>query len=95
MHVTQLCTSAVYMLVVILQPDNSCHLKMQVHLRQMRLLLLQQEVLSSPHRNQMLEVCLLIITAAAWLLCVCSAHKLDQLLMLRSCCVIVLAKSSC
>ncbi|DBA77549.1 TPA: hypothetical protein ACH3X1_009359 [Trebouxia sp. C0004] len=32
----------------------------------MRLLLLQQEVLSSPHRNQMLEVCLLITTAAVW-----------------------------
>ncbi len=49
MHVTQPCMSVVYMLDFMLQPVEGRHLEMQVHLRQMRLLLLQQEVLSSPH----------------------------------------------
>ncbi len=76
---------SVCLMLVMLQPVENCHLELQVHLCQMRLLLLQQEVLPSPHRNQMLEVCLLITTAAVWLLFVCQAYKLHQLLVLQSC----------
>lgn len=43
----------------------------------------------------MLEVCLLTTPAAVWLLCVCQAYKLHQLLILRSCWVMVLANRSC